>query len=113
MDRFGYYLQKLPQRHERHADQVRRDQEDAALAVVAQECRRHGRCELCVDAIAAAAGVRRTTAQNALRRARELGLVVAQDDAGALEEHPRAGERERVGGRLWPSYGVLRARALG
>jgi hypothetical protein len=87
MDRFGYYLQKLPKRHERHADQVRRDQEDAALAIVAQECRRHGRCELCVDAIAALAGVGHTTAQNALRRARELGLVVAQGDAGALEEH--------------------------
>ncbi len=62
MDRFGYYLQKLPQRHERHADQVHRDQEDAALAIVAQECRRHGRCELCVDVIATLAGVGRTTA---------------------------------------------------
>jgi hypothetical protein len=114
MDRFGHYLQKLPQRHERHADQVRRDQEEAALAIVAQECRRHGRCELCVDAIATLAGVGRTTAQNALRQARELGLVVAQGDAGVLEGHPKAGERERMGSptfrlnrRLWPSYGVL------
>jgi hypothetical protein len=114
MDRFGHYLQKLPKRHERHADQVRRDQEDAVLTIIAQECRRHGRCELCVDAIAALAGVGRTTAQNALRQARELGLVVAQGDAGVLEGHPRAGERERLGSallpadrRLRPSYGVL------
>ncbi len=98
MDVFGHYLRELPKRHERHAAQVRRDQEDAVLTVIAQGCQRHGRCELCLDELAALAGVGRTTAQNALRRARELGLVVAQGDAGVLERHPRAGERERHSG---------------
>jgi hypothetical protein len=56
-------------------------------------------------------GVGRTTSQNAMRRARELGLVVAQGDAGVLEGHPAAGER---GARCPPlvavyglTYGVL------
>jgi hypothetical protein len=98
MDRFGHYLQNFPKRHERHAAQFRRDQEDAVLTVIAQECRRHGRCELCLDELAALAGVGRTAAQNALRRACELDLVVAQGDAGVLEGHPTAGE----GGALAP-----------
>jgi len=101
MDRFGHYLQKLPKRHERYADQVRRDQEDAVLTVIAQGCQHHGRCELCLDELAALAGVGRTAAQNALRRARELELVVVQGDAGVLEGHPTAGE----GGRLVQSPG--------
>jgi hypothetical protein len=56
-------------------------------------------------------GVGRTTSQNAMRRARELGLVVAQGDAGVLEGHPAAGERGSAlppaGRRLRPYYGVL------
>src|SRR6266536_4735712 len=97
MDRFGHYLQELPKRHERHAAQFRRDQEDAALAIVGQECRRHGRCELCLDELAALAGVGRMAAQNALRRACELDLVVAQGDAGVLEGHPTASEGGALG----------------
>ncbi len=110
MDRFGHYLQNFPKRHERHAAQFRRDQEDAVLTVIAQECRRHGRCELCLDELAALAGVGRTAAQNALRRARELELVVVQGDAGVLEGHPTAGEGgalaspiSRLNRRLRPS----------
>lgn len=49
--------------------------EQAALAVVARECQRRGRCELPIDAIAALAGVSRTSAQNATRHARRLGLL--------------------------------------
>ena len=44
--------------------------ERAALWVVAQEVKRHGRCEKTINAIAAAAGVSRTTVQNAIRKAK-------------------------------------------
>jgi hypothetical protein len=49
--------------------------ERAALAIVAGEIRSLGRCELCIDAIAARAGVSRTTVQNALRVAGSLSLI--------------------------------------
>lgn len=53
--------------------------EVAALAVVARECQRRGRCELPIDAIAALAGVSRTSVQNALRHARRRGLLSVQE----------------------------------
>ena len=43
--------------------------ETAVLAVVAAEHRKHGRCTLVIDHIAALAGVGRTTVKNALREA--------------------------------------------
>jgi hypothetical protein len=49
--------------------------EDAALGIIADECRVHGFCDLSNDAIAARAGGHRTTVQSALRKARELGLI--------------------------------------
>lgn len=49
--------------------------EAAALAVVAEEVRRNGRCEFPLDKIAAVAGVSRSSVRNALRSARLLGLV--------------------------------------
>lgn len=53
--------------------------EVAALAVVARECQRRGRCELPIDALAALAGVSRTTVQNALRHARRMGALAVQE----------------------------------
>ena len=53
--------------------------EQAVLAVVARQCQRHGPCMLPIDAIAALAGVCRTTAQNALREARHLGLLLVEE----------------------------------
>lgn len=49
--------------------------EAAALAVVAEEVSRNGRCEFPLDRIAAVAGVSRSSVRNALRSARLLGLV--------------------------------------
>lgn len=49
--------------------------EAAALAVVAVEVMRRGRCALALDHIAALAGVSRTTAQNAFRLAARLGFI--------------------------------------
>jgi Bacterial regulatory proteins, gntR family len=47
----------------------------AVLRIVGDEAKAHGVCALHIDAIAARAGVGRTTVRNALREARELGLV--------------------------------------
>jgi|ERR1700704_3581228 hypothetical protein len=47
--------------------------------LVGDEVRTHGACSLHVDAMAARAGVGRSTAQNALREARALGLMTVQE----------------------------------
>lgn len=51
----------------------------AVLRIVANEVLQHGHCELCVDAIAARAGVCRRLAQNALRLAKHLALLAIQE----------------------------------
>jgi hypothetical protein len=52
----------------------------AVLSVIAREVqRRDGACSLPIDAIAALAGVSRTTAQNTLRQARHLGLLEVKE----------------------------------
>jgi hypothetical protein len=52
----------------------------AVLSVIARQVqRRDGACSLPLDAIAALAGVSRTTAQNTLRQARHLGLLEVKE----------------------------------
>ncbi len=51
----------------------------AALTVIARQCQRSGVCVLPIDAIAALAGVSRTTVQNALRAAKAQGLIFARE----------------------------------
>jgi hypothetical protein len=51
----------------------------AVLAVVGRQCRRGGTCSLHIDAIAALAGVSRTTVKRAMRQARLLGLVLVKE----------------------------------
>ena len=53
--------------------------EIAVLTVIARQHQRTGVCALPVDAIAALAGVCRTTVQNAMRQARLLGLVLVKE----------------------------------
>lgn len=60
--------------------------EAAVMRIVGDECRDHGRCDLPLDAIAARAGVRRTTTQNALRLAKRIGMV-------EIEERRRKGAK--------------------
>ena len=60
--------------------------EAAVLRIVGDECRERGRCDLCLDAIAARAGVGRTTAQKALREAKLLGMI-------EIRERPRTGAK--------------------
>lgn len=58
----------------------------AALKIVADEVHARGACELCVGAISARAGVSASTARNAVRTARCLGLLT-------VEERRRRGQR--------------------
>lgn len=58
--------------------------EAAALSVIGRAIGNSGRCELSIDAIAAMAGVGRTTVQNAVRQASSVGLV-------KMTERPRPG----------------------
>ena len=52
----------------------------AVLSVIAREVqRRDGACALPLDALAALAGVSRTTVQNLLRQARHLGLLEVKE----------------------------------
>lgn len=53
--------------------------EQAVLALVAVETARRGDCRLSVPHLAAVAGVSETTARNALREARGLGLVTVEE----------------------------------
>lgn len=53
--------------------------EQAALSVIAGEVRRRGRCELPIDALAAMAGVSRTSVQNAMRQAVRLGFLTVTE----------------------------------
>jgi hypothetical protein len=53
--------------------------EVAVLRVVGDQVKRHGSCSLYIDAIAAMAGMHRTTVQNALRQARRLGLITVEE----------------------------------
>jgi hypothetical protein len=51
----------------------------AVLSVIGRQCQRGGACTLPVDALAALAGVGRTTAQNALRAGRLRGLLQVRE----------------------------------
>jgi hypothetical protein len=53
--------------------------EVAVLRVIGDEVKRRGACSLYIDAIAAMAGMHRTTVQNALRQARRLGLITVEE----------------------------------
>jgi hypothetical protein len=66
--------------------------EQAVMRIVGDECRAKGSCDLCIDAIAARAGVKRTTVQNALREAQGKG-----EEPGAplirVQERRRPGQK--------------------
>src|SRR5919202_1593180 len=76
--------------------------EAAALKVVADEVRAHGKCDRTLGEIAARAGVGRTTVQNAIRQAARLGLL-------AMQERRRPGARSlsnviRIVSAEWQSW---------
>jgi hypothetical protein len=53
--------------------------EQAVLAVVAGEVKKHGACALTIGHIAALAGVSETTVRNALRQAQALALITIEE----------------------------------
>src|SRR3954466_12942801 len=53
--------------------------EQAVLGVVAAEVVKHGACTLPISNVAALAGVSETTVRNAIREARQLGLVHVEE----------------------------------
>jgi hypothetical protein len=66
--------------------------EIAVMRIVGDECRVHGCCTLHIDAIAARAGVHRTTVQNALREAQGRGEVPGSPVI-SVQERRRRGQR--------------------
>ena len=82
----------------------------AALRIVADEVQTQGRCELCLDAIAARAGVCRALAKRALRQAHRLGML-------EIRERRRAGAKSltnvvTVVDREWLTW-LTRAKGVG
>src|SRR3954466_9913896 len=74
----------------------------AVLRIVGDEVRQHGRCDRCVDEIAARAGVCRSLVKNAIRTAARLGLLT-------VEERRREGRRNlpnvvRIVSREWLAW---------
>ena len=74
----------------------------AVLRIIGDEVRQHGRCDRCVDEIAARAGVCRRMVQNALREAARLGLLT-------VEERRREGRRNlpnviRIVSKEWMTW---------
>ena len=53
--------------------------EMAVMAVVAMEVLKEGQCRMCIERIAACAGVCRTTVKNAMRHAKELKLITVEE----------------------------------
>jgi hypothetical protein len=66
--------------------------EQAVHRVIGNEVRKHGVCALPIDAIAAMAGVHRTTVQNALREAQGKGEVPGVPII-SVQERRRKGQR--------------------
>ena len=82
--------------------------EIAVMRIVGDECRAHGCCTLHIDAIAARAGVHRTTVQNALREAQGRGEVPGSPII-SVQERRRKGQRSltniiRIVSREWSDW---------
>src|SRR6516164_1126345 len=82
--------------------------EIAVMRIVGDECRAHGQCTLHIDAIAARAGVHRTTVQNALREAQGRGGMPGSPII-SVQERRRCGQRGltniiRVVSREWRDW---------
>jgi hypothetical protein len=82
--------------------------EIAVMRIIGDECRAHGCCFLHIDAIAARAGVHRTTVQNALREAQGRGEVPGVPII-SVQERRRKGQRSltniiRVVSREWRDW---------
>jgi hypothetical protein len=82
--------------------------EIAVMRIIGDECRAKGFCDLHIDAIAARAGVHRTTVQNALREAQGKGEVPGLPII-LVQERRRAGQRSltniiRIVSKEWSDW---------
>ena len=82
--------------------------EQAVMRIVGDECRDRGFCDLHIDAIAARAGVHRTTVQNALREAQGRGEMPGSPIISVQERRIR-GQRSltniiRIVSREWSDW---------
>lgn len=84
--------------------------ETAVLAVVSSEVVRRGDCRLCLDHIAALAGVSRSTVKNALRQARTLGLLTIEERAQTAWRN--LSNVVRIVSKEWTGWMRLANRAL-
>jgi DNA-binding transcriptional ArsR family regulator len=76
--------------------------EQAVLAVIAAEVKKHGACALTVGHLAALAGVSATTVRNAVRAAKALGLVTVEERRRtAWMNHPN---RVRIVSKEWAAW---------
>jgi hypothetical protein len=78
------------------------------MRIVGDECRVYGCCTLHIDAIAARAGVHRTTVQNALREAQGRGEMPGSPVI-SVQERRRRGQRSltniiRIVSREWLNW---------
>ncbi|MBP1853071.1 hypothetical protein [Rhizobium halophytocola] len=80
------------------------ESERAVMCVIAQRCKEKGFCDLCIDEIARIAGVGRTSAQNAIRKARSN----ERRDISVRERPQRAGKNLtniiRIVSETWRSW---------
>lgn len=83
----------------------------AALAIVAEEVAANGSCALCIDAIAARAGICRRLAQTALRLAEGDGLLTIQERR--REGAPSLPNLVRIISREWTAWTRRRPRRGG
>jgi hypothetical protein len=123
---------RRPRSHDRQASQDRRRMlagaaamppnmrgaytqgESAAIAVILGEIKRQGVCDLPIDAIAALAGVARSTIQNALRVARRLAhLRVTERRQRGAKNLPNLIEIASPELRAWVARGPSAHRATG
>lgn len=85
--------------------------EQAALSVVGAEVAKRGRCELCHEAVAAIAGVSRSTVRAALRRARSLGFLSTEERR--LTPWRSLTNVVRIISAEWKSWSQRERRAIG
>jgi len=82
--------------------------EIAVMRIVGDECRAKGYCDSHIDAIAARAGVHRTTVQNALREAQGRGPIL-NSPIISVQERRRTGQRSltniiRIVSKEWSDW---------
>jgi hypothetical protein len=84
--------------------------EQAVLAIIADEVRHRGRCDRCLDELAARAGCSRSSAKNAIRAAARLALIRVTHRPRRGQKHlPNVIEIVATDWQTWMKRGPCRA----